>query len=255
MTRSMGHELDAPLVTVKGDAPGLSNGAGCEGVTQTASRWCAAVARLLGLAPPPQATLVVHDGDGIAWAQGSTIHLYRHGDGSVNLEQLPHELVHLVAGPSPSRFVAEGLAVHVAAELGLGPPCWPSYRLAPSLWVAALRRRRPGLPSITTLIAEAESLRLAAVTAPDALARAWTLYIVAGSFVGHLFTSSVPAPPTAGEGFWRLYSDSALWRDALGVARLERDWQDRLSTDLGADGRGRLDASLAMARRQYRRQR
>lgn len=210
-----------------------------------APAWCAQVARFLGREPPAEATVRVHPEQGIAWTAGSTVHLYADPSGSVDTSQLPHELAHLVAGPSPTRLLSEGLAVHVAAELALGTPCWPTYRLRPSLWVAGIRRKGLELTPVATLVHEAEALRLRHLAGRDALARAWTVYVVAGSFVGDLF-ASMPAAE-----FWELYAAGLGGRSEAQVDRLESRWRERLPADLDPPSRALMAASLAESRRQY----
>jgi len=215
-----------------------------------ARAWCSAVAEILGLEAPKQATIIVHDEPGVARTEGQRIHLYGRPEGGVDVDQLPHELVHLVAGVSPTRFVSEGLAVHVAAELGLGQPCWPSYLLKPTTWVVAQRLRGVEPPTLDELIDRSQSLSVTAAmrVGPKAVEAAWTLYIAAGAFVGHLF-ESLPR-----DEFWEGYRRGGFWSDAKHLTTLEQGWLAALPAGLDPGDEALLADSLACSRRQLSRE-
>ena len=235
-----------PVVVVEeGGWPGAPAGADTAGaVADRASEWAGAVAAHLGRPVPETVGVVLHPSPGVAWTQGTTVHLYQGTDGGVDLGQLPHELVHVVAGMSPSRFLSEGLAVHVAARVGLGAPCWPCYRLAPELWLAHLRRRR-ALPALEELIGEAQPLRLRdGGLGPEARRRAWELYVVAGAFTGFLFETMERTR------FWAGYSAGAAWRDGTELVVLRDRWLRWLPAGLDDAAAALLAASLDDSRRE-----
>lgn len=212
---------------------------GGEDLEQLAARWGLEVARALDLPPPTQPQLQVHEAAGISRVEGGVIHLHHTPDGRVDVDRMPHELVHLIAGLSPSRFLSEGLAVHIAAQLPLGEPCWPAFRLAPDLWVTELRRRRK-LPSIAELFRGAQSLRLASADPGTA----WRLYVIAGSFVGRLF-QHMPRGD-----FWEGYGSRAAWPEEGRLVELEAAWLASLPEELDANARTLLAASVTDQRPQ-----
>lgn len=214
-----------------------------EWLSDLADVWALRIAALLGQPLPPAARVLVHPGEGIAHAEPGTVHLFRRAAGDVDTDQLPHELVHVIAGPSPSRFLSEGLAVHIADMSRLGPMCWPAYRLSPDLWITRLDECGRDLPRLRDAVAAAEGLRLArAVTAgADAIRAAWTIYIMAGSFTGFLMATMPP------DAFWRGYRAGACWDDSDTLADLEYVWRGALPRELDAQARADLVASLMEA--------
>lgn len=215
-------------------------------LASTADEWCHAIARFLAVDVPSDAAVVVHPSSGVPNVSGRTLHLFCEPDGEADLAQLPHELVHLVVGHSPSRFLAEGLAVHVDAVLRLSRPAWPCYLAAPDLWVVEMRSRAPVEP-LVELVAEADALHLGVAVVPGRIQRAWRLYVLAGSFTGHLFSRLGPQ-------FWAGYRKGACWAGAEDLARLEEEWLDQLPASLGAGDRSLLARSRQAAREDLRAQ-
>ena len=217
---------------------------GAEAVAALADRWCQVVATSLDLPRPVgPISLALHRRPGVARVQGTTIHLFQGLTGEPDTAQLAHELVHLVAGPSPSRFLGEGLAVHIAACVDLAEPCWPCYGAHPDDWVAALLERR--VPeAVSRLMTTAESVRLGKpdLTAGEFLL-GWRLYLVAGSFTGHLFRT------LERELFWSGYRRGACWESQARLADLEQRWQASV-TSAAAGAHDRLSGALRQAGQQ-----
>lgn len=221
-----------------------ARGAHADRVVPLVRQWCATVAGFLDLAPPRRLALHVHDRAGVSCVKEGRLHLYQRPTGVArpDIPQLPHELVHMVAGLSPSRFLSEGLAVFVADRLRLDEPCWPTYRLSPDLWVAETRQHR-ALPPLAVLMAEADALSLTRTAGdPAAAARAWLIYVTAGSFTGYLYATRQRTR------FWSGYATGALWDSPEELAALERDWLRQLPMHLDATARQQLTDSLGDAR-------
>lgn len=219
-------------------------------LTARAEEWQGKVARFLERPSPDRTVVIIHDAPGIAWTERDTVHLYRTPSSQVDVDQLPHELVHRVAGLSPSRFLSEGLAVHAAAELNLAGSCWPCYRLRPSLWVTHLRRQGGEVPAVAAVLTAFQTLRLRDPK-PDqtGVGGPWTLYVVAGSFVAFLL-DSLPAA-----AFWAGYRRGACWRSAEELQELERQWRAALPDELDPADRQAVRASLADSVQQHEAQR
>lgn len=213
------------------------------GIAVLAEEFHAAVAAFLGLPPRRGASVYVHGEPGISRVLGRVVHLYRGPMGEPDVDQLPHELVHLVAGLSPCRLLSEGLAVHCASRLGLAQPCWPSYRLSPDLWVAGLRTEG-SLPSVSEAVAAIQVMHLSHSDGTTAVRRAAGLYLVAGSFTGHLFRTMERYK------FWAGYRSGACWDGPEHLTALETTWLGELPTGLDTVDRQRLAASLDDARQQ-----
>ncbi len=225
-------------VTAPGDTSELS---------ERVASWCKRISGYLGKPPPEGARVHVHEAQGIAQVRGSTVHLFRTPEGEPDTSFLPHELVHLVAGPSRSRFLSEGLAVDAAATLRLGEPCWPCYRLSPDEWTIELRRRSLVEP-LPALVECAQSIRL---NHPEnttrSLSAAWRLYIVAGSFTGYLFRN------LHRNHFWEGYSSGLLWLNTTQLHELEQRWLSQLPPRLTPKVRALLSSSLDDAAAELRR--
>lgn len=219
-------------------------GEGSEALCMRAQEWSRAVSAFLALPVLPSLDLHVHAKAGVAWAAAPAVHLYQGSDGCVDLTQLPHELVHVIAGASPSRMMSEGLAVHAAATLGLSETCWPCFRLRPDMWMAHARRLNGGLPNTRAMMEEMQVLRLSTLDLrdPEAVKRSWLLYVAAGSFVGYLFDTMDRA------AFWASYRGADLAVRSQTLRELERGWQAYLPEKLDSDARALLTASLADAR-------
>lgn len=216
-----------------------------EGVVRVAAEWAGVVARRLDRPPlTGPISLKIHDRPGVAHVRGNAIHLFQGLQGGPDLSQLPHELVHLVAGPSPSRFLGEGLAVHVAACADLAEPCWPSYGAHPDAWVMELAGRRRPEP-LSTVVAGAETVRLGKpnLTRAEFLG-GWRLYLVAGSFTGFLFET------LERERFWEGFQKGACWRDDTELEERAREWQAWLPESPRGPGGAVLVGALRYAARQ-----
>lgn len=207
--------------------------------------WCRGVAQFLELAVPEGVGVHVHSTKGVPYVQHNVVHIFLDFEGRPDVAQLPHELVHVVAGHSPSRFLAEGLAVHVDAVLRLGRPAWPCYMANPDLWVVDLRSRA-NLGPLAQMMAETTGVRLSGAVTPERMERAWRLYVVAGSFVGHMFSRLGPR-------FWKCYRAGVCWDSDEELAGFETDWLDALPSALGPDEQSLLIGSREAARRDLRR--
>lgn len=234
----MGGNPWEPDIEIVGSSPGL---------VRTVAGWAAQVAAHLDVPLPDKLHVEVHDHPGTAWTAQGRVHLCRRPSGDVDLGPLPHELVHLLAGCSPSRFVSEGLAVHIDAGLSVGPPCWPCFHLAPDLWVVNLRRRGHEPPPLQRLVVEAPvvSVSEAASRSRSSVLAAWTLYVVAGSFVRFCWETMERSH------FWDGYRAGALWRDLADLGSMEGRWLARLPVQLSPADAEMLLASSAEARRQW----
>lgn len=211
-------------------------------VGQKAGEWASTIAVFLGRPVPDRARVEVHRSAGVPHVKATVVHLFEGAEGQVDVTHLPHELVHLVAGPSPSRFLAEGLAVYVDGLLGLGRPGWPCYRLMPDPWVVYLRENTL-LTALTETVGQIQSVKLRGPDSDgDAVQRAWQLYVVAGSFTGYLLR-------TLGDTFWPGYVAGACWQDAQELEQLERAWLSQLCPQLSTEELTSLSASLEDARR------
>lgn len=206
--------------------------------------WSRRVARFLGLTVPANVHVTVRANRGVPYVQDDTIHLFRDATGRADIAQLPHELVHLVAGHSPSRFLAEGLAVHVEASLRLGRPAWPCYVTHPDTWVVNLRSRGEFAPLASMVVAMAD-VRLSEGVTPELIEQAWRLYVAAGSFVAYLL-------PRQGERFWTGYRAGRCWDDDAGLALLELDWLASLPPTISPHALASLAASRDAALRDLR---
>lgn len=227
------------------DVVGMRNVARIRRVTrQLAER----IAAYMGVRSPHAGVLEIHNGSGTPHTAGQRIHLFRTAEGRLDLSQLPHELVHLVAGLSPERLFSEGLAVDVAARVA-PRRCWPSFRLTPDEWVVSLRSRGRGLPRIAELMEAFPVLRLerSAAEGRSGIMLAGTAYIVAGSFVHFLRTS------LGSSTFWAGYDRGAMWEGLAELATLESAWLGSLPLELDHSATSRLTLSIADSRRQMER--
>lgn len=132
---------------------------------------------------------------------------------SYGLNALPHELVHAIAGRSPSHLLNEGLAVHVDAALRLVSRSWPHYGLLPHRWVRAFLDERTIL-SPTELLYWTPGPLVTRAQRVDCAA----LYLHAGSLAGYLFTT------LGDERFWALYRLPVGASDSIPVDDLEPAW-------------------------------
>lgn len=222
------------------DVAGSAHTADTVSLERAVPSWCGIIAEHLQVAAPARVAVTVHDERGVAWTSGRTVHLYRAENGAVDAAQLPHELVHAVAGLSPSRLLTEGLAVHVPLQLRLGDPCWPAYDVAPHLWLLELRRRGQRLPDLEDLVRAAQGMRLRDLRlAPgERLLPAWIVYLAAASLVGHLFGTMERS------AFWAGYRVGAFWSDRAGLTDVERAWLESIPEAVEAEERVRLLQSL-----------
>ncbi len=205
------------------------------------SDWNRRVAGFLGMAAPVNVHVKVHAGRGVPYVQDDAVHLFRDSAGRADIAQLPHELVHLVAGHSPSRFLAEGLAVHVDASLRLGRPAWPCYLSHPDTWVVDLLSRGQ-LGPLAPMVAEMTDVRLSAGLTPERIGQAWRLYVVAGSFVAYLLSRE-------GGRFWAGYRAGRCWDDEAGLAVLESGWLASLPPTMSPEAVASLAGSRDAASR------
>lgn len=230
----------AQAVTVRGP--------GAEMLGPLARAWAEAVAGFLGRPVPGDAVVQVHAAAGVSGVRDGRLHLYHKpgGPGAPDTAQLPHELVHLIAGVSPSRLLTEGLAVHVADRLRLGPPCWPTYRASPEVWVARMHADG-SLPALAELAELAASLSVTRDAGdPAAAGQAWQVYVAAGSFVGYLWRTR-PAPR-----FWSAYAAGRAWDDPEQRDAVERAWLAQLPAKLDPAAAQAVASSLQDARRELR---
>lgn len=191
------------------------------------------------------AIVEIHDDVGTPFTRGRRVHLFRTASRHIDLRQLPHELVHVVAGLSPQRFLSEGLAVEVASRLSPGR-AWPTFWLTPDEWLACLHSRDVDPPPPSELLGVFATLRLEQIAADgsSSIVQAATAYIVAGSFVHFRLQSLERAV------FWRGYDAGSLWESPDHLCALESAWRKALPHALDSDGRTRLARSLDESRRQ-----
>jgi hypothetical protein len=237
-----------PTLTVTGEERAVALGSTME------SCW-RLVADFLARPLPEHLVLEVRRRPGISEVRGHTMYLPDDASGYVDLTYVPHEMVHVVAGPSPNRFLAEGIAVYADASLRLGKPCWPCYRLSPDAWAADVRCRCPAT-SVEEAIAQTNALGLDWwASGPVEVARAWCLYVTAGSFTGFLFRLRP-------ESFWEGYARGSCWESSAELAALEQRWREQLPDRLtdrerrlmaasARDARRDLDRSLKRPRRSF----
>lgn len=103
--------------------------------------WMPAVCGYLGVAEPAPVLIWLDTGTRLPMTRDHEIRLpaRRGPDGwTTDIDTLPHELVHALAGRSPCDVLNEGLAVHVDARLRLAGPVWPFYHLPLRRWLRAL---------------------------------------------------------------------------------------------------------------------
>lgn len=109
-------------------------------IEQRAAEWVAAIARFLPLpaavAVPSEVVIILRPGLPLPMSRGNEVALpvAPADDLGLVLAGLPHELVHVVAGRSPSHLLNEGLAVYVDDHLRLAGPVWPFFELSARRW-------------------------------------------------------------------------------------------------------------------------
>lgn len=222
------------------------SGASSRRVRDLADAWCDPVAAALGLAVPATITVHVHSALGVSWTMGHTIHLYEGPSGTADVDQLSHELVHTIAGLSPCRFLAEGLAVDIASLLGFGAPCFPCWESKPDMWAAALlRQQRWSPPLIAPIVTGAQAIsHNGGIISSAHVENAWRVYVVAGSFTGFLFEH------LDRQAFWAGYHRGACWADLDELGSLESSWLAALPEQIGNAERRRMVRSLDLSHRQ-----
>lgn len=216
------------------------------GIEETARSWAAAICAFLRLGPPEgEVVVTLRPGPGVPMTRGTEVILPLDGD-KPDLRPLAHELVHVVAGRSPSPLLNEGLAVHVDSRLRLAGAVWPFYQLNPDRWVADLRDHGGYLPLAQLVAARPRISPRAApdrgVTAgagperPPALTR---FYLEAASLAGLLLDMLGP------DRFWRLYREGRPVPEECALTDLEVRWLRHVGSELSVSERAWRDRSLA----------
>lgn len=143
---------------------------------------------------------------------------------SYGLVALPHELVHAIAGRSPSHLLNEGLAVHADSVLGLAGPSWPSYHLRPHRWVQAFYDDRTSI-GLRELL---DWLPHPLVTGVQRAA-CGVAYLHAASFVAFLLQEQ------GWQSFWRVFRAGGQGLEDRDLAQVEAAWSDSLGGPLTAE--------------------
>jgi len=149
------------------------------------------------------------------------------------LSCLAHELVHAIAGRSPSHLLNEGLAIHVDSTLRLAGPVWPFFELAPDRWVASFIEEGMHVsladlvPSATPQFSEGGRKYLVP-----------SYYLEAGSFTGYLW-SRYP------QYFWSTFRHGKGELEGRELASFEDEWLATLRGPLTAGERVLRDRSFA----------
>lgn len=205
----------------------------CARVAELGAVWGGAVRSYLGRDPDRPVAITVSPGGGLPRTWRNQIVLPIHDDAGDGISALSHELVHAVAGRSPSHLLNEGLAVHVDATIGLSGPVWPFFHLAPRRW-ARLFLDQGRAMALADLIA-APRLDLAG---PDLAAgirefrsTVTTFHLLAASYAGYLFEHlSRPV-------FWESFHSGRALPAGADLPGLERAWKASLGGPLTAEER------------------
>lgn len=235
-----------------------------ESVECAAGQWVGPISEFLGL-PAPSETL------SIALVQGARMPMTRGreiflpvddeaGGLDTALASLAHELVHVLAGRSPSHLLNEGLAVHVDDCLRLAGPVWPFYNLGADRWARAFSDDG-GWLSLSWLVAATPMPAGQAPATPnytpappraglapgttDTLPVLTRFYLQAASYVRFRMTS------VDRDQFWNDYRGGQPVPGEGSLADVESAWRRQLAGPLTNEERTLVSRSLDDHRRRY----
>lgn len=195
--------------------------------------WGAEICSYLDVWPTGPVTITLRPG--IRWSMTKGSEIFIGVSPGVVSTALSHELVHAIAGPSPTQAYSEGLAVHVDARLRLAGPAWPFFHLAPHRWTRSFLDDGTFL-SLAQLLGSPRILP----TTEVGLSEAARFYLEAGSFVGFAIRLLGGT-----EAFWPSFrSGEAI--PGWGLDSLEARWVASLGPAITDEERRRRDASIPL---------
>ena len=202
---------------------------------RTGRAWGTAICSHLDVWPPRPVRITLRPG--IMWSMTKGVEIVIGVSPGTVSAALAHELVHAVAGRSPSQAYDEGLAVRVDAQLRLAGPSWPFFHLPPHRWVRHFVDDGTFIPLSQLL----EGPRV--LPSEDAgMSDAVRFYLEAGSFVGFVVELL-----GGFEAFWPYFRTGGPITGLDGLdLDLEAMWVSSLGPELTVDERRKRDASLPL---------
>jgi hypothetical protein len=211
----------------------------CRFASRHGDQWGTEICAYLGLSPARAVDVVLLPGLAVPMTKGEVV-VVGVAAGAVS-GALAHELVHAIAGPSPSQLHREGLAVHVDSQLHPAGPVWPFFELAPHRWVQTFVEDGTLLP-----LAQLIDGPRVVPSGDGGITDAARWYLEAASVVGFLVER------IGINAYWPIYrsgfhasddlaSLQAAWLAGLGGPTTDREWRNRHRSLVRFEIYGRLE--------------